>query len=131
MEKKIIIPIITIIIFITSYYIINLFNYTFTTTTTYLFLLILFIELVVIIFTNKKDSLLTKFISIIAYLFIFVFLIILLLSFYGYDVSVKNNYVIRKSLLDFKPIREISKSPNIFIKSKTKENCPLIDDICS
>lgn len=130
MKKKIIIPFITTILFIVGYIFAYLNNYTFTTFTTYLFLFILFIELLFPIVINKKDTILFRVVTSIAYIFIYSFIMIVLLSTYGYDVRLKNNYVIRKSLLDVKPVREIAKSPNIFIKSKNKEYCHLIDGLC-
>ena len=130
MKKKIIIPFITTLLFIVGYIFAYLNNYTFTTFTTYLFLFILFIELLFPIEINKKDTILFRVVTSIAYIFIYSFIMIVLLSTYGYDVRLKNNYVIRKSLLDVKPVREIAKSPNIFIKSKNKEYCHLIDGMC-
>lgn len=130
LKKKIIIPFITTLLFIVGYIFAYLNNYTFTTFTTYLFLFILFIELLFPIEINKKDTILFRVVTSIAYIFIYSFIMIVLLSTYGYDVRLKNNYVIRKSLLDVKPVREIAKSPNIFIKSKNKEYCHLIDGMC-
>ena len=46
--KKIIVPIITILIFIIGLIIANLFNYTYTTITTYLFLILILVELIII-----------------------------------------------------------------------------------
>ena len=130
LKKKIIIPFITTLLFIVGYIFAYLNNYTFTTFTTYLFLFILFVELLFPIEINKKDTILFRVVTSIAYIFIYSFIMIVLLSTYGYDVRLKNNYVIRKSLLDVKPVREIAKSPNIFIKSKNKEYCHLIDGMC-
>ncbi len=130
MKKKIIIPFITTLLFIVGYIFAYLNNYTFTTFTTYLFLFILLIEFLFPIVINKKDTILFRVVTSIAYIFIYSFIMIVLLSTYGYDVRLKNNYVIRKSLLDVKPVREIAKSPNIFIKSKNKEYCHLIDGMC-
>lgn len=127
--KKIIIPIITILIFIIGLIITNLFNYTYTTITTYLFIILILVELIIISVIDKNNSLIFIIILSISYLFVFIILMFILLATYGYDVRFKEDYVIRKSLLDFKNDREVAKSPNIFIKSKNKEYCSL-EEMC-
>ena len=125
MAKKFIVPMITFILFIITYYILNMYEYTFTTISVYVFIALLFIEFLIIRLFDKKKTLIIRIIYLISYIFIYGLIMLFLLSTYGYDVRLKYDYVTRKSLLDFKPTKEISKSPNIFVKSKKIEYCSL------
>ena len=123
-----IIPIITSFIFLVGYIILNILGYNYTSIPVYTFITFLFIEFMVIFIIKNFKKIILCIISSIGCVFFYALIIIIMLSFYGWDERIDNRYVIKRTLLDFKPIKEISRSPNKFIKSKYKEFCNF--DIC-